>query len=128
MRLSEYFENAKGTGVLATAGTDGKVNVAVYARPHFLDSNDDETIAFIMADRLCHANVQANPYAAYLFVEEGEGYSGKRLTLRKIKEENDSARIQSVRRRRLPCECEEDTTRFLVFFHVDCVRPLIGTD
>jgi hypothetical protein len=128
MKLSEYFENAKGIGVLATADADGKVNVAIYARPHFLDANDDETIVFIMADRLSHANVQANTHAAYLFVEEGKGYIGKRLTLRRVKEEADPEKIQSVRRRQLPCECEESTTRFLVYFHVDGVRPLVGTD
>lgn len=30
MKLSEYFENAKGVGVLATADAGGKVNTAVY--------------------------------------------------------------------------------------------------
>jgi hypothetical protein len=128
MKLSEYFENAKGTGVLATANADGKVNVAIYARPHFLDANDDETITFIMADRLSHANVQANPHAAYLFMEEGKGYIGKRLMLRSVKEETDVEKIQSIRRRQRPCECEEGSTQFLVYFHVDGVRPLIGTD
>ena len=64
MKLSGYFENAKGTGVQATADADRKINMAIYARPHFLDANDDETNAFIMADRLCHANVQANPHAS----------------------------------------------------------------
>jgi ABC-type nitrate/sulfonate/bicarbonate transport system substrate-binding protein len=127
MRLNEYFENAKGTGVLVTADADGKVNAAIYARPHFLDVNDDETIAFIMADRLSHANVQANPHAAFLFLEEAKGYVGKRLTLRRIKEETDPEKIQSIRRRQRPCECEEGSTRFLVYFHVDGVRPLIGT-
>ena len=127
MKLSEYFENAKGTGVLATADADGKVNMAIYSHPHFLDANDDKTIAFIMADRLCHANVQANPHASYLFMEEGKDYLGKRLTLRRIKEENDPEMIQSVRRRQLPYQCEEGRTRFLVYFRVDDVRPLIGT-
>jgi hypothetical protein len=41
MNLKDYFENAKGLGVLATADADGKVNWAVYARPHFLDSEDE---------------------------------------------------------------------------------------
>ena len=127
MKLSGYFENAKGTGVQATADADRKINMAIYARPHFLDANDDETIAFIMADRLCHANVQANPHASYLFMEEGKDYLGRRLTLRRIKEENDPEMIQSVRRRQLPYQCEEGRTRFLVYFRVDDVRPLIGT-
>lgn len=128
MKLSAYFENAKGTGILATADADGKVNAAIYARPHFLDANDDETIAFIMADCLSHANVQANPHAAYLFMEEAKGYTGKRLTLRKVKEEADPEKIQTIRRRQRPCECEESSTQFLVYFHVSGIRPLIGTD
>ena len=58
MNLRDYFESVKGHGVLATADKDGRVDVAVYARPHFID---DETIAFIMRDRLTHHNLQSNP-------------------------------------------------------------------
>ena len=32
MNLSDYFDNTKGYGVLATADSSGKVNAAVYAR------------------------------------------------------------------------------------------------
>ena len=52
MELIEYFKKSEGIGVLATADAQGKVNVAIYSRPHFLDPNDDNTLAFIMADRL----------------------------------------------------------------------------
>ena len=83
--------------------------------------------AFIMSDRLCHANVQANPHASYLFMEEADEYVGKRLTLTKIKEDTDQEKIQAIRRRNLPDECNEGKTRFLVYFHVEGVRPLIGT-
>ena len=51
--------------MLATADADGKVNVAVYARPNFLDSEDDKTAAFIMNERLSYANMQANSNAAH---------------------------------------------------------------
>jgi hypothetical protein len=85
-----YFEKKKGRGVVATADLEGKVGVAVYARPHFID---EKTVAFIMADRLMHKNVQSNPHAAYLFLESGDKYVGKRLYLTKIKEEKDSALI-----------------------------------
>ena len=126
MKLSEYFESAQGVGVLATADADGKVNAAVYARPFFLDPNDEDTLAFIMADRLSHANVQANPHAAYLFIEAGPGYSGKRLSLSRVREETDPDKIEALRRRCTAEECEEEKTRFLVYFHVDGIRPLIG--
>ena len=128
MNLREYFENAKGVGVLATADSDGKVNVAVYARPHFLDPEDDNSAAFIMNERLSYANVQANPNAAYLFIEEGEGYVGKRLTLTKTREEDDQEKIKPLRRRNLPDECYEGKTQHLVYFRIDEVRPLIGTE
>jgi hypothetical protein len=128
MNLQEYFENAKGTGVLATADADGKVNVAIYSRPHFL-TEDDQQVSFIMNDRLSHDNVEANPNAAFLFIEESEGYVGKRLSLTKVMEETDQEKIQSLRRRKLPRECDEEKNekRFLVHFRVDGVRPLIGT-
>lgn len=126
MELSDYFKKTKGTGVLATADAQGKVNAAIYARPHFLDKEDDATLAFIMGDRLSHDNVRANPSATYLFIEEGKGYHGKRLSLTRIKEEKDQEKIRSLSRRGLPPDCDDGKTRFLVYFHVDGVRPLIG--
>ena len=73
MELSKYFEEAKGSGILATADSEGKVDVAVYARPHFLD---DGSLAFIMRDRLSYQNLQSNPQAAYMFIEDKPGHCG----------------------------------------------------
>ena len=126
MTLIEYFEKTKGTGILATADAAGEVDAAVYAKPHFLD---EQTVAFIMADRLSHRNLQSNPHAAYLFVERGEGYKGRRLHLTRISEDTDPQKIQALRRRPLPAECGADSEcRFLVHFRVDGVRPLVGDD
>jgi hypothetical protein len=86
MSLQEYFEQNKGYGILATADKSGKVNAAIYAKPYFIDEN---TAAFIMAERLTHANIKSNPRAAYLFIETGGGYSGKRLYLKKTREEEN---------------------------------------
>ena len=61
MDLKTYFENTKGVGVLATADKDGKVDAALYSRPHFME---DGTIALIMNDRLTHYNLTSNPHAA----------------------------------------------------------------
>ncbi len=125
MKLSEYFEKKKGRGVIATADSEGKVGVAVYARPHFVD---EKTVAFIMADRLTHKNLESNPHAAYLFMESGEKYIGKRLYLTKAKEEKDSELIDQIRRRE-SCPVDEGYrkgTRFLVYFKINKVLPLIG--
>ncbi len=122
MGIQEYFRNTKGVGILATADDDGKVDAAVYARPHFME---DGTIAMIMRDRLTHLNLQTNPHAAYLFHEDGPGYKGKRLFLTKIREETDTDLLKSLRRRQYPDRKEE--AKFLVFFEVDQELPLIGT-
>ena len=121
MDLKEYFENTEGSGVLATADGDGKVDAAVYARPHFME---DGTIAMIMRDRLTHNNLQSNPHACYLFIEKGPGYKGKRLFLTKLREEQDSELLQSLRRRQYIDE--KDETKYLVLFKTDKVLPLIG--
>jgi hypothetical protein len=122
MRLREYFESVKGRGVLATADGDGKVDAAIYATPHFID---DETIAFIMRDRLTHDNLRSNPHAAYLFMEAGEKFVGKRLFLTKTREEEDSELLYSLRRKEYSDDKNEP--KFLVFFQIDRVLPLIGS-
>ena len=125
MQISEYFEKAKGRGVMATADSTGNLTAAVYAKPHFFGEN---SIAFIMADRLTHQNLQSNPHAVYLFMESGEGYAGKRLYLTQTKEEKDSPLIDQIQRReRCPAEAEyQKKNRFPVFFAIERVLPLIG--
>lgn len=123
MELKEYFEKQKGTGVLATSDAEGKVDVAIYKKPHFID---DGTIAFIMADKLSHHNLESNGHAAYLFMEEGPGYKGVRLFLTKVKEEKDSDLLYSLRSKRYPGGKAEGKSRFLVFFKIEKQLPLIG--
>ena len=121
MELKDYFESTKGVGVMATADADGKVDAAIYARPHFMD---DGTIAMIMRDRLTHHNLQSNPHATFLFIEDGPGYKGKRLFLTKVREEQDSELLYSLRRRQYKDDKEE--AKFLVFFELEKELPLVG--
>ncbi|MBT8365484.1 MAG: pyridoxamine 5'-phosphate oxidase family protein, partial [Deltaproteobacteria bacterium] len=94
MSLEEYFNNTKGMGILSTADSDGKVDSAVYARPHFME---DGTLALIMRDRLSHHNLQSNPHATYLYKEEGSGYRGKRLFMTKVREEQNTELLETLR-------------------------------
>ncbi|MDJ0815423.1 MAG: pyridoxamine 5'-phosphate oxidase family protein [Desulfobacterales bacterium] len=121
MDLKQYFEDTKGIGILATADAEGKVDAAVYARPNIME---DDSLAFIMRDRLTHHNLQSNPYATYLFVEKGPGYKGKRLFLKKEREEQDTELLASLRKRQYLNEKEE--SKFLVFFKIEKELPLIG--
>jgi hypothetical protein len=123
MSLAEYFENTQGIGVLATADNKGKVDAAVYARPHV---QDETNVAFIMSDKLSHKNLQTNPSAVYLFVEKKEGYAGKRLYLTKVREETSPAAIDAIsRRQRSDCRIEGES--YLVYFKIDEIRPLTGS-
>jgi hypothetical protein len=123
MNLKEYFENTDGLGVMATAGKDGRVDAAVYARPHVME---DGLLAFIMRDRTSHDNILANPRATFLFKEDGAGYKGKRLYLTKVKEEDNAEIIESIRRRSYLSDKYNEESSFLVYFKVDNERPLIG--
>jgi hypothetical protein len=125
MKLNEYFEKARGKGVLSTADSHGFLISAVYARPHIMD---DETVAFIMADRLTHKNLESNPHAVYLFIETNEKYLGKRLYLTKTKDEKNSPLIDIIRRRD-SCPGDEEymkKNRYLVYFNIEKILPLIG--
>ncbi len=125
MDLKEYFVNKKGTGVLASADSEGKVNTAIYSRPHVFD---DGTIAFIMRQRLTHHNLQSNPYASYLFRESGPGYTGIRLHLKKINEETESPLIAEMTRGSLTPEKDRAKgPKYLVQFSIEKTLPLIGS-
>jgi hypothetical protein len=124
MNLKEYFGARHGIGILSTADAEGRVDAAVYSRPHVLD---DGTVAFVMRDRLTHHNVSQNAHAAYLFIEEGSRLGGVRLFLRKLKEETDNDVIAAMTRRHL--SAEEDLAKgpkFLVTFAVEKILPLVG--
>ncbi len=124
MSLKEYFETTEGTGILATANPDGKVDAAVYARPHFPEGND-RTLAFIMSSRLSYRYLQANPNAVYVFMEKGEGYRGKRLYLFKTGEDASAETIEKMRRK--PCgHFEGVSDKQVVYFRVENERPLVG--
>ncbi len=121
MDMEKYLKNAKGIGILSTADGVGKVNAAVYGRPHFMA---DGTVAFIMLNRLTHHNLQSNSFASYLFIEKDENYKGFRLHLSKNREEQDTERLYKLRR--VKYSGDENKVRYLVFFRVDKIMPLQG--
>ena len=123
MALKEYFEKVKGFGMLSTADRNGRVNSAVYARPHVME---DGLLVFIMRDRLTYKNIQENPHAVYMFRQDGPGYNGRRLHLTKIKEEKNSELIGSLSRRQYTSDQDRKEPKFLVFFKLEKERPLIG--
>lgn len=124
MKLKHYLEQKQGISILSTADKDGKCTTAIYSKPRIMEDN---TVAFIMRERLTYHNVQNNPHAAYMFIESNPGYQGIRLFLTKIREDNDPEMIARMTRRSLtPEEDREKGPKHLVVFRVDMILPLIG--
>ena len=123
--LKAYFEAHQGVGVLATADSNGKVNAAIYSRPHV---ENESTVSFLMADRRSRANVDANPKAAYLFKVDG-GYEGVRIYMTKTATEKDPDAIRKWREMRgYRGPSYSDEGKWIVTFLVDEVRPLTGSE
>ena len=124
MSLAEYFQSAEGLGVLATSDSEGNVDLAIYSRPYVID---EDNIAFSMLERTSFANVQSNPKAAFMFIEKGEGYDGKRLYLTKVGEESNPQRIEEIKSQHPKRhKSTTESTRHLMYFSVDSIRPLVG--
>jgi hypothetical protein len=124
MNWKEYFDRTDGKGYMATAGKDGQVDIALYSRPHVLE---DGTLAFGMADRLTHANLQDNRYATYAYNEQG--YRGVRLYLEKVKEESAGPLLEEFRKRAevVSVSGAGESLKFVTYFKVLKSLPLVGT-
>jgi hypothetical protein len=121
-----FLEHLKpgGLGVMATAGSDGTVNTAVYALPHL---TGEGTAAWGMTEGRTYQNVLGNPNASYLYAAPGGGYKGVRLTLR-LKEIRDSGELLETiraRTRETSGEGAANATRYVAFFEIIEERPLV---
>jgi hypothetical protein len=126
MQLKEYFSQVNGTGVLCTADAEGVVDVAIYARPHV---TDDGRVAFLMRERLTWHNIDENPNASYLFMEQGHAYTGIRMRLIKEGEVEDDELIARMTRDWLsPGEDLSLGPKHLVYFRIVNIRKLIGDE
>jgi hypothetical protein len=124
MDLVAYFNGVEGTGVLATSNSSGRVNMAIYTKPHVIDPT---TVAFVMKERLSHRNLTTNHHAAYLFMERRPGYHGLRLALTMLREEINHSLVEAMRQKQpVMFPAADDSSKFVVIFQVDQIRPLVG--
>ena len=123
MNLAQIFEEA-GLGVMATADRSGRVNTAVYARPHVIDAT---TLVWGMTDKRTFRNISENPCAAYLFKATGPGFSGVRLELELIKSEEQGEMLAEIQRNAnaIVGPGAGSAVTHAVWFRVVETRPLI---
>ncbi|MBM4103896.1 MAG: pyridoxamine 5'-phosphate oxidase family protein [Planctomycetes bacterium] len=130
MDLKSYFEQHEGIGILATCDPNTTVDMAVYAKPMVINQT---TIAFVMRERLSHQNIREHLNAAYMFIKKTReyktcsDYKGIRLYLTLQREEINQSVIEEMRKKD-PCIYSEgdDSEKYLVFFTVTRIRPLVG--
>ncbi len=120
MNLDNYFENHTGLGVLSTADKEGRVNGALYARPHI----EGGRAVFLAAPNQTLNNLKENAYAHYLFKEDGEGYEGVRLQLRLLGIDEDQDRAEALRRRHK----EENSYAYVLEFEIINSHSLVGKE
>jgi Pyridoxamine 5'-phosphate oxidase len=123
MNFSELFQQY-GIGVMATADRDGKVNTAVYARPHVIDAT---TLVWGMTEGRSYRNIAQNPQASYLFRASGPGFQGVRLELELLRTEESGemlAQIQQNTNEVVGPGAGSNVTH-AAWFRVREVRPLI---
>jgi hypothetical protein len=123
MNLAELFAKP-GMGVMSTSSSDGRVNSAIYARPHVVD---ETTLVWGMTDRRTYQNLASNRHAAFLFKTGGPGFSGVRLGLELIRTEESGDLLESIKK-----NTEEivgpgagAAVTHAAWFRVTEVRPLI---
>ena len=111
--------------MLATADASGRVNVAIFGRPHVMEDN---SVAFIMPHRLTHSNLQSNSEGGLPVSGNGPAAIRARGSISpKFGRSRIPTSLYSLRRRTYPPEKEkEEGPRFLVFFQVDQVLPVVG--
>jgi hypothetical protein len=121
LNIESYFESTHGTGVMASSDGEGRINIAIYARPQVIEKGK---VALILANRLTLKNLRENPRAAYLFIEDGPGYKGLRLYLKKVGEDTDKERVRSLLRDPMHKRANEDLT--VVYFEIEKALSLVG--
>jgi len=122
MTIDQYKPG--GTGVMATADSDGVVNTAIYAFPRRIDG---QTVAWGMTARRVYRNLQENPNASYLYIEPGGGYRGFRLTLRLKEFVESGPALEEVREntRQVSSPAAADAVRAVAYFTIVEERPLV---
>ena len=119
----DYFETHSGTGVLSTCDAAGRVNAAIYARPHVLENGK---MAFLMDSRRSWKNISEHPHAHYLFKEDASGWQGRRFTLEVDSVDDSPASLEALCRRCPPVVRAGKGERHVVIFRVVDCRPLVG--
>ena len=125
-KLMEYFNKQPRLGALATAGKDGKVNIAYFGSPRMID---EKTIFQGMGKNRSFANLQENPNAVYMIMEPGKTateWKGVRVYLKMTECQTSGEKLDGIKAEvaKAAGEGAAKMMHAAVTFEVQEIRPL----
>jgi hypothetical protein len=126
-KLAEYFNKQPRIGIISTSSKDGKVDSAVYGSPQMIDEN---TVIVALAKGRTFANLQENPNATFMIMEQGPGildWKGIRVYLRLKEYVTSGPQLDMYKSQmaKIVGEQAADMIKVLATFEVTEVRPLL---
>ena len=126
-KLMEYFNRQPRIGVLGTANKDGIADVAVMGS---LQMIDEKTVTGAFARGRTFANLQENPNAVYMIMNQGSeilDWKGIRVYLRMREYVTSGPQLESYKSQvaKVVGEQAAEMVHVMVTFDLTEVRPLI---
>ncbi len=123
--LKEYFNKMPRLGALATAGKDGKVDVAFFGSAQMLD---EKTIFMGCGKNRTFAYLQENPNAVFAIMEPGQSpaeWKGVRVYLKMTECQTSGEKLDSLKAqlREKAGEAAANMMHAAITFEVQEVRP-----
>ena len=126
-KLMEYFNKQPRIGVLATAGKDGKVDIAYFGSPRMVD---EKTVVMAVSNNRTFANLQENPNAVFMILEPGKTmpeWKGVRVYLKTTDYQTSGAKLDMMKAAIIE-KAGEAAARMMhaaLTFEVQEIRPLM---
>ncbi len=126
-KLMEYFNKQPRIGTLSTSAKDGKVDVAYFGSPRMIDG---KTVVMAVRKNQTFANLQENPNAVFMILEQAggpPGWKGVRVYL-KLTDYQTSGEKLEMMKKAIAEKAGEETAKSMhaaLIFEITAVRPLM---
>ena len=126
-KLMGYFNKQPRIGMLSTSGKDGKVDVAYFGSPRMIDG---KTVVMAVRKNQTFANLQENPNAVFMILEQAggpPGWKGVRVYV-KLTDYQTSGEKLDMMKKTIAEKAGEETAKSMhaaLTFEITAVRPLM---
>ena len=126
-KLMEYFNKQPRIGTLSTAGKNGKVDVAYFGSPRMID---EKTVVMTVRKNQTFANLQENPNAVFMILEQASappGWKGVRVYVKMTEYQTSGEKLETMKKA-IAQKAGEDAAKSMhaaLTFEVQAIRPLM---